>query len=179
MDKNPQLAYKNDLQFGDVIVVYNPDSLLHRLIDFVTGKKTPLKAGHVAMVHDGIRIVEANSRGVAIKECKKYSSKHTLYVRRYKDLDEAHIFIMVRVIDKTLKHKYSFFQLPIIALAYIFKKSMPDVSKKAEICSELIAGYYERVGVKINKKEPQNVAPIDFLKDNNFITAFHYSPVKK
>ncbi|MBU2037932.1 MAG: hypothetical protein KKH95_02225, partial [Gammaproteobacteria bacterium] len=84
--------------------------------------------------------------------------------------------IMLRAIEKSLERKYSFFQLPVIALSYLFKTFMPDVSKKAVICSELIAEYYKKIGIKINGKEPQNVAPVDYLKDKNFNTISFYKP---
>jgi uncharacterized protein YycO len=174
--EQPQLAYKNNLSFGDVIVVYNPKSLLHRLIDKVTGRHTPFRAGHVAMFHEGMNIVEANSSGVNIKPCKNYTPHHLIYVRRCKTVDIAHIMILEKAIQDSIKEKYSFFQLPVIMLSYLFKRSMPDVSKKAVICSELIAGYYQKIGIKINRKTPQNVAPIDFLLDENFNTTYLFKP---
>ena len=172
----PQLAYKNNLSFGDVIVVYNPKSLLHRLIDKVTGQKTPLKAGHVAMFYEGMSIIEANSSGVNIKPCKNYTPHHLIYVRRCKTIDVAHIMILERAIKDSLKKKYSFFQLPVIALAYLFKRGLPDVSKKAVICSELVAELYDKIGITINRKKPQNVAPIDFLISHDFTTTYMYKP---
>ena len=172
----PQLAYKNDLRFGDVIVVFNPKSLLHRLIDKITGQKTPMKAGHVAMYYEGIQIIEAASSGVGIKPCKNYTPNHILHVKRYAKMDVPEIMLLEKAIKDSVGERYSFFQLPIIALSYLLRKNMPDVSKKAVICSELVAGFYKKIGKEINRKTPQNVSPIDFLIDKDFKTVFMYKP---
>jgi len=174
--ENMQLAYKDNLKFGDVIVVYNPQSLLHKLIGLIT-KEQKFKAGHVAMSYYD-NIVEAGSRGVDVKQYKDYSPKHHIYVvRPMQDITMYQRLPMEEYISDKMGEEYSFFQLPVIALKYILHlKRTIDVSRKAVICSELIAGCYEKAGIAVSTKEPSDTAPVDFLISSNFRLVFMHKP---
>jgi hypothetical protein len=174
--ENLQLAYKDNLTFGDVIVVYNPRSLLHKAIAFITGKKR-YKAGHVAMSYYG-NIVESASKGVDVKQYKDYSPYHHIYVMRIRErITQEQIDLMQQYISNAIGTKYSFFQLPVIALKYIFHLPRTlDISRSAVICSEFLADCYRFAGIKISRKIPADTAPIDFLSSNKFQLVFMYKP---
>jgi len=154
------MSYKEKLQPMDIIVVYNPKSWLHRIIAGVT----QYKAGHVAIYVGDNMIYEAGSTGVKRKSCKEYTEKCKIYICRYKEMTEIKEMLIRNYLFKKENDKYSFFQLGMMLIGYFFKISnIPDVSKKAEICSELVAEAYKFACIPLCKKESWQTYPGDIL----------------
>ena len=157
------MSYTDNLQPMDIIIIYNPKSILHRIIHRVT----EYKAGHVALyVGDG-KIYEACSHGIVRKNVKKYTSKHRVFTGRYLQLKEFDEIQIRNYCFRREGQRYSFLQLPMILFQYIFKlKKIPDVSKKAMICSEFIAKAYLSIQIKLSKKLPHETTPADIMNSN-------------
>lgn len=155
------MSYKDQLQPLDIIVVYNPKSWLHRLIKGVTG----YKAGHVALYTGFDEIYEAQSEGIHKTRVKTYPVKSRVYICRVMDLD---IMQRNRIIVKCMAlegKKYAFLQLAMMWAKYTFKiKRVPDVSKKAMICSEFVARVFEEVDIDLSWKPSWEVTPGDILE---------------
>jgi len=79
--------YTHLLQKGDIILVYNKKSFLHKIICFITRKESSgYKAGHVILYLFGNMIADASFRGVSESSAPKFSkSKYNLYIARYKN----------------------------------------------------------------------------------------------
>lgn len=157
------MSYWEKLQAMDIIVVYNPKSWLHRII----GKITGYKAGHVALyVGDG-KIYEAASTGVHRRNCKKYGKRRKIYICRVLDIKESQE-IGIRNYCFECEHvHYAFLQLVVMLFQYIFRFSkVPDVSKKAMICSELVANAFSSAGIKLCDKKPWETTPADIIRSD-------------
>lgn len=133
------MSYKENLKELDIIIVYNKKSWLHRLIYGFT----KYKAGHCAIHLGNLKIIEANSTGVKIKECKDYTKNHKIIIATPKQINDSQKYLIRKYCDERLNTKYAFGQLIVMALKYIFKlKSTPDISKRAMICSEFVANAF-------------------------------------
>lgn len=157
------MSYKEMLNPFDIIVVYNPKSWLHKLIKGVTG----YKAGHVALYIGSDEIYEAQSTGIKRKRAKEYTDNHKIYICRVMQLDNDDC---TRIIDFCMASegkKYAFLQLIMMWAKYTFHiNRVPDVSKKAMICSEFVAKAFEISGIRLSDKYPWEVTPGDILESD-------------
>jgi len=160
-----EINYIDKLQQCDIIFIYNKKSWLHRLICYFTGKK-PFKVGHVAMYMYGDMIIEANMQGVHIKTLKKYDdSTERLYLGRYEALTPEQKLKIFNACNSYNNEEYSYFQLIIMMLGYIFKwNNTPDADKQAVVCSELVADLFLSASVNLcYDKEPWQISPHDLV----------------
>ena len=157
------INYREKIKPLDIIIVYNKKSWLHRLIKGVTG----YKAGHVALYAGDEIIIEAGSTGVNYKKWKKYNKNCLVYMARREKLTESQE-VKIRIFCGEAEHKeYAFAQLLVMAVKYAFRLSrVPDVSKKAMICSEFVAGAFASAGIKLVEKPAHEVTPGDILTSN-------------
>lgn len=185
--------YKSQVLPYDTIIVYNRRSWLHRIIF----RLTEYKAGHVALYIGNGEIIEAGSTGVKRKKWKNYTKHHEIYlarsrklyknsqVDRIKDMkDQIKHDVVLKInqyCDKVLNQKYAYLQLLMFAIKYIFKiNRVPDVSKKALVCSEFVANAYLAGGIVIDKtKKPHEIAPADILNSKKMLIQYYrvYSSV--
>lgn len=157
------MNYIDQLQPYDIIVVYNPSSWLHRLIYRVTD----YKAGHVALYIGDGKIYQAGSKGVLCKDLKNYSSKCKIWICRYMDLIPGHKILLKDFCEKSAGKKYAFLQLLMIWFSYTFGVSnVPDVSKKAMICSEFVSTAFNYAFIKLSEKDLWNITPADILNSD-------------
>ncbi|HPA71671.1 MAG TPA: hypothetical protein PLI62_14215 [Spirochaetota bacterium] len=166
-----RIIYKELARKGDIIVVYNRKSWLHRLIVKVTDRGSRYKAGHVALYLGNTIIAEANSAGIHRKNWKDYTpGTHCVYLARFIGLTEEQYVKMYGFVMDSENEPYSFFQLPMILIKRIFRlKHVPDVSRKAMICSEFVCNAFRFVGVDLaSGKNAAEVTPIDILCAENF-----------
>lgn len=164
------IDYKAILQPYDIIVVYNPRSLLHRLIYRVT----EYKAGHVALCYGHGEIVQAQSTGIKIHALNKYTGKFVYVLRPRKELSHQQRQKMHEYIENSLDKKYAFLQLFMILIKYMFRLSqVPDVNKKAMICSEFVANCYVYANIELcREKICHEVAPADILNSDKLVCVF-------
>lgn len=154
------MSYKEQAQAMDIIVVYNPQSLLHRLIKKVTG----YRAGHVALYAGDGMIYEAGSTGVIRRKWKNYSKKSKVFLCRDLLMNENKELHIRKYCFEKENQDYAFLQLPIFVFKYWFGVNhVPDVSKKAMVCSEFVAGAYASAGIKICDEKPHETSPGDIL----------------
>ena len=111
------MDYTEKIQPFDVIVVYNPLSLLHRLIKGVTHEK----AGHVALYVGDDTIAEASSKGIDYKKIKTYKPKAIVKLARAKRLTEEKKGIIKSYCGLVIGQKYAFIQLVAIWIKYLLK----------------------------------------------------------
>ena len=165
------IKYTNYLKPGDIGLIYNKGSLLHKIICFFTGRKKK-KAAHTWIYLHENRMLEATGEGIKIKKLKKYKErKFILYIGRYIDkfgkvgLSKDSQLKISEIAQKHDGRKYSFFQLIIMLFQQIFGiKKIKDFEKGKEVCSELVAKIYDNIGLDLFKnKEPHEVTPQDFL----------------
>lgn len=155
--------YKRKIMPLDIIIIYNKKSFLHKLIHGVTG----YRAGHVALYMGNEMISEATKSGIHRKKWKNYSRNCNIYLARFLQLSETQELKIRQYVYECENQKYSFLQLLAILLMYIFKlKKIPDVSKKAQICSEFVAMSFMRAGINLCNKSPHATVPGDLLKSN-------------
>lgn len=155
------MNYKELAQAMDIIVVYNPKSILHKIISKVTG----YRAGHVALyVGDG-KIYEAGSTGIVRRKWKNYNKKALVFLCRYQAMNEAIEMAIRTYCFKAEGNNYAFAQLLMMFLKYTFRLShVPDVSKKAMICSEFVSAAYASAGIRLcDKCHDHEVSPADIL----------------
>jgi len=155
------IDYKTILQPYDIIVVYNPRSLLHRLIYRIT----EYKAGHVALYYGHEEIVQAQSTGIKLHGLNKYTGK-LVYVLRYREkLIPAQGQMIDCYVKESINKEYAFLQLVLLWVKYTFRLShIPDVSKKAMICSEFVANCYINANIDLcAKKKSHEVVPSDIF----------------
>jgi hypothetical protein len=154
-------SYKKIVQPMDVIVVYNKTSFFHRLV----AKVTKYRAGHVALyVGDGM-ICEAGGKGVIRRPWKNYSSNHKIFIGRYLGLTESQGLTMMRKCIQLEGDRYAYIQLIAILFQQVFGFSkIPDMSKRAMICSEKVAAVYKSAGLELKRgKRPHETTPADIL----------------
>jgi len=158
------ITYKQYIKPLDIIVVYNKKSWLHRLIFRVTD----YKAGHVAIYLGGELIVEANSKGVHYKTWKNYNDDCRVWLVRYLGMSGKKDLAIRKYCFEAQNTKYSFLQLVALFLKYTFKLShVPDVSKKAMVCSEFVAAAFKSAGISLVNLEPHETTPEMILNSDN------------
>lgn len=157
------ITYKALAQPMDIIVVYNKKSWLHKIIKGVTG----YKAGHVAQYMGDGQISEANKTGIHRRDWKNYNNNCYVYLCRYMQLTKDHEQKMKQYIYSVEGQKYSKLQLIAMFFNKTFRiKSIPDVSKQAQICSEFVTNAYLAAGIKISQEKPHNTAPSDICQSH-------------
>ena len=165
--------YQDLLVEGDVIIVYNKEKFLHKLISYFTGRDKPRKAGHVAMYLCDKLMAEATSKGIRIKDLKKYRyPKYDLYLGRKKHLTDEEKKELQTYAIKQAGTQYSFLQLLGLIINYFLKRSIiKDVNKKAMICSEFICSSYKHIGKDlVPNKDCALVTPQDLLDTKELLT---------
>jgi hypothetical protein len=158
------ITYKTKIKPMDIIIVYNKRSWLHRLIYGITD----MQAGHIALyLGDGI-ICEANSTGIHRKPWKNYNDNMLVYLARCKIINETRGILIRRFCWDMENRKYAFGQLIVMALKYLFRLShVPDVSKKAMICSEFVANAMLAGDINLCPgKAAHEITPGDILKSS-------------
>ena len=160
------IDYKHLLQRADILLVYNKRSLLHKLICKITRRESSeYKAGHVALYLFDDLMTEASAFGIRNKKLKSYDvNKHALYIARHVGIDET---IQKKIINSAITkagNRYAFLQLPLILFKYLFKlNNIPDVSRKAMICSEFVASEYAGAGAPLFTKDSEEVTTNDYF----------------
>lgn len=153
--------YKKFLRPYDIIVVYNPRSFLHRLIFKTTG----YKAGHVALYLGRDEIVQATSTGVKKRFTNNYGGKLVHILRNKNGLIPEQGQMIDCYVKESINKEYAFLQLVLLWVKYTFRLShIPDVSKKAMICSEFVANCYINANIDLcAKKKSHEVVPSDIF----------------
>jgi len=167
------------IETGDIFIVFNKESFFHKVIGAITGKSNGMKAGHVFMYLFDDLIIEASVRyGVNIRNMPSFKpNKHIVYrARLVGGLHSDYQHYLVRLALLKVRYKYSFLQILLLLFKYVFGiKHIPDASKKAVICSELIADLYNEIGIKLFDKPSYEVVPKDYLKNINLVVmAYDY-----
>jgi len=169
------IQYTQLLKDADILLIFNKKSFLHKIIHWVTKPESDSKyipegwkAGHVAIYLTKGIIAEALGDGIGKKRLRTYNDKkYKLFIARCDKLTEElknKIIIEALKIERT-GTKYAFFQLPLFLLHKFFKvENVPDVSKKAMICSEYVAESYKKAGVPLFNKDSEEVNPNDFFE---------------
>ena len=157
-------SYKKIVAPLDIILVYNKTSWFHRMV----AKVTRYRAGHVAIyVGDGM-ICEAGGKGVIRRPWKNYSSNTRIFIGRHLGLTEKQGLDMMYKCLELEGQKYAYLQLLAIFFQQVFGISkIPDVSKRAMICSEQVAEIYKAGGIKLSgNKKPHEITPADILNSD-------------
>lgn len=155
------------MKYCDIILIYNKKSWLHRLIAFFTGTThKPMKAAHVALYIGNGMMFEANFYGTYIKKLRNLTAPDiAVHIARIiPDLTPELTTALVDTAIANTQRPYSFAQLLLAAIQYLFKRrNVPDASKRAVICSEIIAEIYESIGLRLFDKPSWEVTPQDFF----------------
>ena len=162
---------------ADILLVYNKHSLVHKIICFVTRKESKeYKAGHVMLYLFGDLVADATG-ALGVRERVMppfYKGEHKVYRARYNSINEE---IRNRIINIALekthkkdKIRYAFLQIPLILFKYLFKlKNIPDVSKKAMVCSEFATQVYKEADVPLFIEDSEEVTPNHFFSNKKLL----------
>lgn len=164
------IPYRYLLEKCDIILVYNKQSWIHRLIAKVTSRNPTMKASHSLMYLFDDLVAEAGWTGTRIKNLEEYIvGKHTIHICRYKDkLTQDQIQKITRSALINAGICYSYIQLAGLLFKYIFHfKAIGDLSKKAMICSEYNCRAYKDGGIYLFDKNCAEVVPQDYLENDS------------
>lgn len=169
--------YGKDLLVGDIILIHNKRSFLHKLICCITSKNVKDKVAHAQLYIGNEQVIEAKSTGVKVNNLRTFNKlKHSIYIKRYEYLDFSLRKKISNMAMELKGQRYSFLQLLAFLIKYIFKiKNMPDVDKKAVVCSELIVEIFRKCGIRLfPSKDDADVSPQDLMYHPYFKTVFEY-----
>jgi hypothetical protein len=114
-------------------------------------------------VGDGM-IYEQNSLGVNRRTCKNYTDYHHITLARVQQISEVQELDIRNFCFQVECQKYAFMQLVMMFLKYTFRLSkVPDVSKKAMICSEFVDKAFKVAGIDLTGKASHEVCPSDIV----------------
>ncbi len=156
------VEYAHVLEKGDIIIVYEKKNLIDKIISIVTKRK----AGHSELYLFDDIIIESSVDGVKIKKLLQYEKgKYDLYVLRLKDRTDEIIENVIRAAVVKAGNHYDYLRLFLLLFEYLFKlKTIDDFTRKAMICSELIATCYKEAGiVLVPDKILAETTPADLL----------------
>ncbi len=166
-------VYESRLQEMDIVITHDKTSWVGKAIAFFTSRVADISSVRVDHVHmflfDDI-IIESTIGGVQIRGLKGYNPKNfTLYIARYKNMNDELKNKLYKALIKKAGMKYSYLQLLLLGIKYLFKlKHIPDASKSAFVCSELVAAVFAEVGEPITDLPPHEFSPAHFFNNDKF-----------
>lgn len=160
----------------DIILTFNKDSLLNKIIWFFSRKdlfqknfERKRKTAHALFyLKDGL-VAEVNWEGMKIKPLRKYNTKkHFIYLGTVeRDFDSSVLVEFAR--RSNGKVKYGFFRLLVIAFQKITgNHRIKDYSMDMMICIEWMLTAYRAVGVDLLPgRDASNITPFDLVQSKH------------
>ena len=153
-----------ELKSGDIILT-STDSIVARFMRMF--QSDPVEYGHALMVRNSNDAYEA-SLYVRIIPLEKIFKKRKHYIiLRYKGIEQRHISIMNKALDKLVGNLYSFKRFILQFFDHVFNTNYftkLDKDTKSQICSSLVAwAYYVATRIKFNYVSWRSTDPDDIF----------------